>query len=227
VTGDLGHQALALANQKLSLMTKVTRHDITNQLTVMEGYLTLAKDEKDLISISDFLDHASIASRRIAAMIEFTRDYQEIGVKAPIWKNLKTLVETAVKDVPQWKITVVLDIPCNIEVFADPLIVKVFYNLIENAVRYGKGATTLRFALEERTREVILSCEDDGTGIPPEEKDKIFERGYGKGTGLGLFLAREILSITWMTIKETGEYRKGARFEITVPTGVWRQEKVR
>lgn len=220
-------QALALANQKLSLMTKVTRHDITNQLTVMEGYLTLAKDEKDLISISDFLDHASIASRRIAAMIEFTRDYQEIGVKAPIWKNLKTLVETAVKDVPQWKITVVLDIPCNIEVFADPLIVKVFYNLIENAVRYGKGATTLRFALEERTREVILSCEDDGTGIPPEEKDKIFERGYGKGTGLGLFLAREILSITWMTIKETGEYRKGARFEITVPTGVWRQEKVR
>ena len=53
--------------------------------------------------------------------------------------------------------------------------------------------------------------------FPAEEKEKIFERGYGKNTGLGLFLAREILSITGITIRETGKPGKGARFEIAVP----------
>ncbi|HNQ30521.1 MAG TPA: sensor histidine kinase, partial [Methanolinea sp.] len=49
-----------------------------------------------------------------------------------------------------------------------------------------------------------------------------FEKGYGKGTGLGLFLSREILSITGMTIRETGIPGEGARFEIVVPKGMWR-----
>jgi signal transduction histidine kinase len=66
-------------------------------------------------------------------------------------------------------------------------------------------------------------CEDDGDGIIAEEKEKIFERGFGKNTGLGLALSREILAITGITITETGEPGKGARFEIAVPKGMWRQ----
>jgi signal transduction histidine kinase len=65
-------------------------------------------------------------------------------------------------------------------------------------------------------------CEDDGNGILAEEKEMIFERGYGKNTGMGLFLAREILDITGITIRETGEPGKGARFEMTVPEGAYR-----
>ncbi|MCX6688670.1 MAG: ATP-binding protein, partial [Methanoregula sp.] len=62
-------------------------------------------------------------------------------------------------------------------------------------------------------------CEDDGVGITAEDKKKLFTRGFGKNTGLGLFLSREILAITGITITETGEPGKGARFEITVPKG--------
>jgi signal transduction histidine kinase len=64
--------------------------------------------------------------------------------------------------------------------------------------------------------------EDDGTGIPDEEKERIFERGYGKNTGLGLFLAREVLGITGIGIREDGVPGKGARFVITVPEGAYR-----
>ena len=53
------------------------------------------------------------------------------------------------------------------------------------------------------------------------EKEKIFDRGFGKNTGLGLTLSREILGITGITIKETGEHGIGARFEITVPKGMF------
>jgi len=66
-------------------------------------------------------------------------------------------------------------------------------------------------------------CEDDGTGIPPGEKEKIFERGYGKNTGMGLFLSREILAITGISITGNGEPGKGARFEIRVPPGKFRK----
>jgi signal transduction histidine kinase len=114
------------------------------------------------------------------------------------------------------------DLPAGIGVFADPLVVKVFYNLMDNAVRYGGKITTIRFSAEESGDDQVIVCEDDGNGVLTEEKEKIFERGYGKNTGLGLALSREILSITGITIRETGEPGIGARFEMTVPKGMYR-----
>ncbi|MGA2105948.1 MAG: sensor histidine kinase, partial [Methanoregula sp.] len=102
-------------------------------------------------------------------------------------------------------------------------IVKVCYNLIENAVRHGGKITTIRFFEKECNGDHIIVCEDDGDGVPAAEKDKIFDQGFGKNTGLGLFLAREILDITGIKISETGEQGKGARFEILVPEGKWRR----
>lgn len=54
------------------------------------------------------------------------------------------------------------------------------------------------------------------------EKSLIFKQGYGKNTGLGMFLIKEVLEIIGMTIKETGEPGKGARFEIEIPAGKFR-----
>ena len=59
-------------------------------------------------------------------------------------------------------------------------------------------------------------------GILAEEKEYIFDNGYGKHTGIGLFLAREILSITGLSTRECGDPGKGARFEILVPVGKFR-----
>jgi signal transduction histidine kinase len=155
-------------------------------------------------------------------MIQFTKEYEEIGVKAPKWQDFRTLVNTAVKQVRFEKVIVKNYLPAGMEVFADPLIVKVCYNLIDNAVRYGGKITNIQFAIEERDGDQVIVCEDDGDGVPAGEKEKIFERGFGKNTGMGLFLAREILDITGITITETGEPGKGARFEMVVPKGMWR-----
>jgi signal transduction histidine kinase len=68
----------------------------------------------------------------------------------------------------------------------------------------------------------VIVCEDDGVGIPSGKKEAIFNRGYFKHTGFGLYLSREILSITDITITENGVPGKGARFEMTVPKGAYR-----
>jgi PAS domain S-box-containing protein len=147
---------------------------------------------------------------------------EEIGVNAPVWQNCRTLLDTASTQVSFENITMKNDLPAETEVFADPMIVKVFSNLMDNAVRYGGKITTIRFFVQESGNSHLILCEDDGEGIPADQKEQVFEQGFGRNTGLGLFLAREILGITGITIQETGEPGKGARFEMVVPKGVYR-----
>jgi K+-sensing histidine kinase KdpD len=155
-------------------------------------------------------------------MIRFTKEYEEIGLNAPVWQNCRTLVDTAARQIPLAGVLVKNDLPAGTEVLADPLIVKVFYNLMDNAVRCGGKITTIRFFAKNSEHNPVIICEDDGDGIPAREKEKIFERGFGKNTGLGLFLAREILGITGITIRETGKQGEGARFEMVIAQGAYR-----
>ena len=118
-----------------------------------------------------------------------------------------------------------LTLRCSIaglELYADPLLERVFYNLADNALRYGETIHDIRVRTETRNESLIFIWEDDGIGIPAADKAAIFNRGFGKNTGLGLFLVREILSLTGITISETGEPGKGARFEIVVPKEAFR-----
>ena len=106
--------------------------------------------------------------------------------------------------------------------WADPLLPRVFYNLIENSFRHGKNITTIQISNEIRDDCYVIVVEDDGGGIPPTEKENIFCRKFYKNTGFGLFLSRDILQITNFTIQEKGEYNRGARFEIRIPKGYYR-----
>jgi signal transduction histidine kinase len=110
-------------------------------------------------------------------------------------------------------------------VFADIMVRKVFEILIENSVRHGGHVTVVRLSVVRSGDDLVVLYEDDGEGIPEHEKSLIFERGYGKNTGLGLFLVREILALTGIGIKETGTPGKGARFEMTVPKGGFKELK--
>ena len=108
--------------------------------------------------------------------------------------------------------------------YADPLFGKALTNLFDNTFRYGSGATEIRITFRVEGPGVVMTVKDNGAGIPAGEKVKIFERGYGNGTGWGLFLVREILAVTGMTIEETGEPGNGARFEIRIPEGMFRMD---
>ena len=216
-------EALRKANRKLNLLSGITRHDIKNQLLSLNGFLEISKKYLgDAAKTSEFIGKEEKILKILERQITFTKEYEAVGVNAPVWQDCRTLVETAATQVLLGIDLVNNDLPAGLEVFADPLIVKVCYNLMDNAVHHGGKITTIRFFMEERDGDHIVVCEDDGIGIPADEKEKIFERGFGKNTGIGLFLAREILSITGITITENGEPGKGARFEMTVPKGAWR-----
>ena len=221
----VAEEAIRQANTKLTLLSSITRHDISNQLTVLRGYLALLEQRQPDPTLNEYFLKVNTATKRISAMVKFTKEYEEIGVKAPTWQDCHTLVDTAAKQAPLGKVMVKNDLPTGAEVFADPLVVKVFYNLMDNAARYGGKITSIRFSSLESGDDHLIVCEDDGNGVPADEKEKIFERGFGKNTGLGLALSLEILSITGITITETGDPGKGARFEIAVPKGSYRMKK--
>ncbi|KUG12496.1 diguanylate cyclase/phosphodiesterase (ggdef & eal domains) with pas/pac sensor(s) [hydrocarbon metagenome] len=215
-------EALRATNRKLHLLSSITRHDTNNQLLVINGFLDLLQSEVPYPGLQDFFTRITGASEKIATIMRFTKVYEAVGVQSPLWQDVHTLVEHAAAEIPPETVGLVNEIPPEVEVSADPLIEKVFSNLVDNAVRYGETITTIRFSGQEQENTYVVVCEDDGVGIPADEKEKIFLHGFGKNTGLGLFLAREILAITGISIRETGEQGKGARFEIVVPQGRYR-----
>jgi len=217
--------ALQLANKKLNLLSSITRHDINNQIQVLSGFLELLHANIGDPAFENYFTRINDAVSRISSIIRFTSDYTSIGINNPVWQDCSVLVETTVREARPGHGIVKNELPAGTELFADPLIGTVFRNLVDNAVRHGGKITTVRFSAEERNSHHILVCEDDGAGISPEEKEKIFELGYGRNTGLGLSLAREVLAITGITIRETGEPGRGARFEMQVPEGAWRTRK--
>jgi signal transduction histidine kinase len=198
-------------------MGSITRHDIDNQLMALSGYLSLLGKNKLDFSSYEHLKKAEAAAERISGMIEFTNEYENIGVKAPLWQDVRTLVDKAIEEANYWQVKVLNNIPAGTEVFADPMFIKVIENLMNNSIRHGKKVKAIQFSLEEREGVHLIVCEDDGEGISPEVREKLFTKGFGKDHGLGLFLSREILTITDITIMEKGDPGKGARFVITPP----------
>ena len=216
-------EALSIAIKKLNLLSSITRHDLKNHLISLNGYLGISKKYiDDAAKMSEFITKEEKITKTMECQIAFTKVYESIGVTAPVWQDCRTVIDTAAKQTSLGQVIVKNDLPAGDELFADPLIIKVFYNLMDNAVRYGKKITTIRFSVEECKGDYVVVCQDDGEGVVAGEKEKIFERGFGKNTGMGLFLAREILSITGITIRETGEPGIGAQFEMTVPKEAWR-----
>jgi PAS domain S-box-containing protein len=215
--------ALARANKKLTILSSITRHDIKNQLIALSGYLELSKEILETVpAASEYLKTEMKIARTIGHQIDFTKIYEDMGTTAPVWQNVSASIRRATASLPMRNVTVDVD-RTDLEIFADSLFEKVFYNLIENALRYGGPAmTTIRITSQETGAGLVIACEDDGAGIREDDKKRLFEQGYGKNTGLGLFLSREILSITGITITETSEPGKGARFEILVPKSAYR-----
>lgn len=223
---ERSEDALRQANRKLNLLSSITRHDINNQLFSILAHIELSKENHgDPSQTSEHLIKIERAARAIERQIAFTKEYEDLGVTAPVWQPVASCVSQAITLLPMRDVNVDLRVS-DLEVYTDPLFERVFYNLIDNALRYGgPDMTRIRISKLESGTGMVIVVEDDGTGIAAEDKERLFTRGFGKHTGLGLFLSREILAITGITIAENGEPGKGARFEIVVPKGGWRYKR--
>jgi signal transduction histidine kinase len=215
-------KALAIANEKISLLTQLTRHDISNLITGLDGYLLLLQEKKSSAEDDAYLHSCIEIVEKIGHQLEFTREYQEIGSHQPLWQPLESILSRAEGNLSSRGVPVTSTCQ-TVEIFADPLVVKVFYNILENAIRHGEHVTRIRISSSiAQNRELLITIEDDGIGIPDKDKERIFRYGSGKNTGLGLALSRDILSTTGIRLIETGSWGKGARFEVHVPASGWR-----
>jgi PAS domain S-box-containing protein len=212
----MAEEALRNVNRKLNLLSSVTRHDMLNQIMSIVGYQELALSSDNLAEVKQLVDLAGRAAVTMRHQIEFTRQYQDVGIHSPVWQDLKDVIARASSGIGPRNTKILLEID-PVRIFADPLLERVFSNLIDNAISHGEKVTMIRFSTRKTDEGLTILCEDDGAGIPLPEKEKIFSPGYGRKTGYGLFLVREILGITGSTIREIGQEGKGALFEIAVP----------
>lgn len=212
---------LRKANEKLYVLGSITRHDTLNRLVVVLGRLELlhkeAKDKETQKHISQSLESA----QAIEKIIQFTGEYQKIGVGGPVWIDVEDAFREAVRGVDHEKVSTSSEVP-GIELLADRMFEKVLANLVDNSLRHGKNVKTMRLHHRKDDDGLVLVYEDDGGGLSEEDKANLFTRGHGKHTGLGMFLSKEILEFSGMSICETGEIGVGARFEIKVPADKFR-----
>ncbi len=214
--------ALEQANKKLNFLSSIIRHDVKNKLTGVMGYLELAKGSTRDPELIEYLSRVETSATAIHQQIEFTKEYENLGVKRPVWQELSPVLVRAARLFERDAVAVE-DETRDLRVYADPMLEKVLYCLIENAVKHGEKITKVRIHGSPGPSGYRLVVEDDGVGVPDDRKEKIFNKNVGKGSGgFGLFLVREILSITGITIEETGTPGAGARFEISVPNGKFR-----
>ena len=214
-------QELRLASDKLALISNVTRHDLRNRLMALQGYLRMIEREVDPERRARFRRLVTESARSMEEILSFAADYERLGTGSPEWQRLADVVRSALTEVDLDGIR--LDVETDTyEVLADPMLRKVFANMIDNTVRYGETVTRIKVSTHADGEALVVVYEDDGAGIPREEKDLIFWKGYGKNTGLGLYLTAQILGITGIDIRETDTLGIGARFEIRCPPGTWR-----
>ncbi|MEI7433517.1 MAG: ATP-binding protein [Methanomicrobiales archaeon] len=169
-------------------MTIITRQGIMNQLMVLKGYLELSKDFlNDREQMQDLIAKEQHISGTIEPQIGFTTFFDDMGVKDPSWQDPAMLVTKAQESLLFRDIRREMDLPER-ETFADPLLEKVFYNLLDNALRYGGEAMTcIRVTAIETTIGITLVVKDNGIGISANDKGRMFNRGFGKNTGFELF----------------------------------------
>lgn len=213
--------ALTAARKKLGLLSGLTRHDILNQVTALLLNIECAREQNTDPEQKAWLEKQEAAVTTIQRQIEFARDYESLGVNPPEWIDISNSYSVLRPMLAKQGIS--LDTGKEeFEVFGDPLLEWVSFKLVDNSIRYGGHVTAIRVRYEKTPDGLVITHEDDGTGVAYADKEKLFRRGAGGDDGLGLFLVSEILGITGMSIRECGEPGKGIRFEVRIPPGQFR-----
>lgn len=215
---------LALASRKLVLLGSLTRHDVLNYVTALQGNLQLARMHCSDAPVNRYLEKAEQAGERIWRQMEITQDYQRLGTVEPEWIDVQAIGKE-LKEMERAEIGLSLDLP-DYEILADPLFVSCVRNMVENSIKHGGRVREIAVQGRDEDNELVISVRDDGKGIPAADKERVFEWNYKGRSGHGLHFIKEVLSTTGMSMREIGQEGTGARFEIVVPPGSFRKRTV-
>ena len=201
--------------------------------TLIEDYESLGEKQK-----KNFLNKILRNSQRLHSLVEdllalarldaqdVTLDKQKLNLSELINQIGEDFKSTLQKDKPR----LCIDLPTEpLEISGDPeKLISVFENLIENAAVHAESLTTITIQakLDPSEKSVVCQIKDDGTGIPEEKLDRLFERFYrldkGRsrergGTGLGLSIVREIIEAHGGDIVVKSKLGEGSVFSFRFP----------
>lgn len=200
----------------LEVLNRILIHDEKNLLLSEIGYNGLIRDEDDRERRNDLCDKMDQSYNKHLRLLNLSRTIHQVGGSRGDWHNLNEVASKLMKEYPN--LLFINDIPKDIEIFVDIFMFQIIFNVfIDNSERHGQRVTQIRISFLKTDDSAIFIYEDNGIGIVKENKEKIFRKGFGKNTGLGLFLAKEMTKMVGVDIVENGEFGIGARFEIRVP----------
>jgi len=212
---------LVVTNEKLHVVGGLTRHDVRNKLSAVTGnaYLLrqkLTEDPKALEQLTDM----ETAVRLVETIFEFARIYEKLGTEQLVNIDVGKAVDGAVSLFSGLKGVKIVNECGGLTVLADSLLGQLFYNLVDNSLKYGEKVRQIKIHYNMLNADQLeLVYEDDGVGIPDNMRSNLFKEGFtsGKGTGYGLFMIRRICEVYGWTIRETGKQGKGAQFTMLIP----------
>ena len=199
-------EELKRKNEYLSLINKILRHDILNDITVIEAAIEIEDDK--------LKENAMKKIERITTLIKESKAIEEaVGAKYRV--NLAELVKEVAEAYEciaevQYSLN-------NVFVEANESLKSVIDNILRNAVMHsGKERVTILVETYAEGRFGIVRISDNGRGIPDELKDRVFEEGFSTSgsTGLGLFIAKKVIELLGGEINIYDNIPSGAVFEL-------------
>ncbi len=208
-------------NEKLQVVGHLTRHDALNKIAVIDGQTFLLNEKyADHMETANRLGKIQQACSVIKTIFGFAKIYEQIGMGELTYIDVEEKLNEAIALFPG-SILKMINECRGLTVLADSSLMQLFYNLVDNTIKHGKKATTIRVHYEKVDQAHLkLVYEDDGVGVPLEDKPKLFTEGFSTSdsTGFGLFLTKKMIQVYGWTITEEGEPGKGAKFVITIPS---------
>jgi PAS domain S-box-containing protein len=211
-------EKLAVMNEKLSVVGSLTRHDVRNKLSVITGnvYLLRKKLSTDPKAL-EYAESIETAVKQVVEIFDFAKTYEKLGAEQLDYVNAGKMCDEAMSLFSDSRGFEITNCCAGLTVLADSLLRQVFYNLIDNSLKYGEKVRRIRAYYREAEDHLELIYKDDGVGIPDDIRNNLFKEGVGRGTGYGLFMIKRICEVYGWSIEETGEKGKGVRFVMTIP----------
>jgi PAS domain S-box-containing protein len=204
-------RTLERQNERLERFASVVSHDLRNPLRVAQGRVELAREECD----SGHLEAVEEAHGRIDRLVEdllvLAREGEAVGEREPV--GLAEAVRTCATTVGIDRDRLVIDTERTVRADESRLR-QLLENLFRNSLEHGGEAVTVTVGDVEDG----FFVEDDGPGIPPGERDRVFDAGYStnpEGTGIGLSIVNDVAEAHGWSVTATEGDEAGARFEIT------------
>ena len=221
----MAEQAVRLAEIKIALMGDITRSDISRKIKTLNGYLQMALNRSHDPVIRELMAKARTTTRSIDQKIMFNEDYLNLGQTRPKWIKLDESCHSAMSKLDLGTVKVNIDLQ-NYEVLADPMLEKVFYKLVENSLLHGGTLSTVTISSRLTASGLVVTIQDNGRGISSGDRKKLFNWEFRGRRGHSLHLVAEVLRLSGISIQETGHDGSGSRFEISIPSGLFRERAV-